>query len=484
MAVRTFAELYLKPQSIKRLGIAVSGGADSIALFHLLLPLCKEMDITPVVMHLNHGLRAESEEEARFVTKLAKANDLVLATETVNLKHRKNSNQSLEMAAREARLRFYGDCTENCNLNAIATGHHADDVCETLILRLARGSGIDGLAGMRPLTVLKVRDGCATSVTVIRPLLNIASSALREWLENRNLKWHDDLSNLDTSIPRNNVRHNLMPFLRENLQPDIDGRLCHSAATLREDEALLNDLANEKLNAIQYSSSLLVPALLKLPLAIQRRLLRLWFFEQDLAAAAGFRSINELLVQCATPDNRWRLQLAKNVIAKFDKNLLSLVNPEIIEMLPEVELKPGERVLWGNFEIKVELSSGFEASSHGVGIFPASCSLDAKKLKGKTVTVRQRRDGDRINPTGLQGSKKVKDIFIDAKIPQEGRDAIPLITCGDDLLWIPGYRISRDYALTSKTAEAIHITVTKIVTAQDSEVRMREKAQTFKDIGY
>jgi len=459
--VRDCAELSFKQQKIRRLGIAVSGGADSIALFHLLLPLCKELKVTPVVIHLNHGLRAESEEEARFVTGLAKSNELLLATETIDLKNREPGNQSLEMAARNARLQFYGDCVESCQLDAIATGHHANDLCETLLMRLARGSGISGLSGMRPVTVLNVGDQRKCCVTVIRPLLHIASSTLREWLKNRDLQWHDDLSNLDTTIPRNNVRYTVMPFLRENLSPDIDARLCHSAATLREDEALLSEMAGEKLSAVKYDNSLMVPALLKQPLAIQRRILRLWFFEQDLAAAAGFRSISELLTQCGSPDLKWRLQLAENVIAKFDHNLLTLVNQEVTEMLPDIEIQPGETLLWGSFDIKAELSTGIEAESQGVGVFPTACSLDAEKLQGKKLILRQRRDGDRINPTGLQGSKKVKDIFIDAKIPLEERDSIPLITCGDEVLWIPGYRISRDYALTSKNGQAIHITVTR-----------------------
>jgi tRNA(Ile)-lysidine synthetase-like protein len=130
-------------------------------------------------------------------------------------------------------------------------------------------------------------------------------------------------------------------------------------------------------------------------------------------------------------------------------------------MLPEVEIAPDETILWGDFDIRIERSQGIEAQSQGVGFFPSSCSLDAKKLKGKKLIVRQRQTGDRINPTGLKGSKKVKDIFIDAKIPQEERDAIPIIACGDDVLWIPGYRISRDYALSDDKAESIHITVSK-----------------------
>ncbi|MDD2599446.1 MAG: tRNA lysidine(34) synthetase TilS [Kiritimatiellae bacterium] len=457
--VQDFAEIHLRAGSIRRLGVALSGGADSVALFHLLLPLCRKLGVAPFVLHLNHGLRAESEEEAIFVADLARANQLPLTTATINLQSREPNNLSLEMAAREARLRFYSDCMASCDLDAIATGHHADDLCETLLLRLARGSGSAGLAGMRPMTALVVSGGCR--ITLIRPLLNIAAVALREWLTLRKLRWHDDLSNLDTTIQRNNMRHNVLPFLRENVNPRIDAQLCCSAATLREDEAFLNDLATERLRALQYNRSILLPALLKEPLAIQRRVLRLWFFAQNLAAAAGFRSISALLAQCASPESKWRFQLAESVIAARDQSLLSIVSPKSPEKLPELALKAGETLHWGGFTIQAKLAEGIGRSSQGIGVYPVSCSLDATKLEGKTIMVRQRRDGDRIAPTGMRGSRKVKDVLIDAKVPLEERDTMPLISCEDQVLWIPGYRISRNYAVSGAGAPSLRITVTK-----------------------
>lgn len=459
--VREFAETTLVPAKIKRLGLAVSGGADSVALFHLMLPLCREMDITPVVLHLNHGLRAESEEEAVFVEELASSHHIQYAFKTLDLINRPKENKSLEMAARDERILFYADCMETFSLNAIATGHHADDVCETLLLRIARGAGIAGLAGMRPVSSLKPEGNYSCEIKVVRPLLQIAPCALREWLKKRDLLWHDDLSNLDTSIPRNNVRHNIIPFLRKNLNPDIESRLCHSAATLREDEEVLNGIAEEKLNSISYNGAILVAALMQLSLAIRRRALRLWLFQHSLAEAAGFQTVNDLLARCNGTDTEWTVQLTKKVLAKFDGELLDIYNPTTSEILPEFELVTDGTFLWGDFDIKIERSHGIEAKSQGVGIYPSSCSLDAGKLKGKTILVRQRREGDRISPTGLKGSKKVKDILIDAKVPRHERDAMPIITCGDEILWIPGYRISKKYALSSDTAKSIHITVTK-----------------------
>ncbi len=452
------------PARVKRLGVAVSGGADSIALMHLLLPVCKALDITPVILHLNHGLREQSKEEAVFVKGLAHSYNTDFTSRSLDLKNRPRDNRSLEMAARDARIRFYMDCGQDLSLDAIATGHHADDLSENLLLRLARGSGIDGLSGMRPSTTLKPISEENFEIRILRPLLNIAATALREWLAARNFKWHEDLSNLDTSIPRNNIRHVIIPFLRDNLSEEIDSRLCQSIATLREDEALLNEIAQEKLEAIQYNRAILVSALLQLPLSIQRRALRLWLFEHDNAAAAGFRRVNDLLARCADTEGKWSVQLNLETLAQFDGELLNIYKPRKIEILPESELRTGATILWGDFEIKVELSQGIEAGSQGVNIYPASCSLSAEELEGKTLIVRQRREGDRIAPTGFHGSKKIKDVLMDAKVPRHDRDTTPIITCDDEVLWIPGYRISRAYAVASDTARSIRITVFRIPT--------------------
>lgn len=461
--VKRFAETYLVPERVQRLGVAVSGGADSIALLHLLLPLCSALEITVFILHLNHGLRKESQAEAAFVEQLAQSYKTDFTSRSLDLKNRPQDNRSMEMAARDERIRFYTDCADALALDAIATGHHADDLCENLLLRLARGSGIAGLSGMRPSTALKSESEANSEIRIVRPLLNIASTALRAWLTMRNFKWHEDLSNLDRSIPRNNIRHTIMPLLRANLSQEIDVRLCQSIATLREDESLLNEIARERLAAVQYNRAILVSALLQQPLSIQRRALRLWLFDHKLPTQAGFQRVNDLLVRCAETGIEWSVQLDRETLIRFDGEFLSIDKPRRAAVLPESELRVNATTPWGDFEIKVERSHGIEAESQGINIYPASCSLSAEKLQGETLIVRQRREGDRIAPTGLQGSKKIKDVLIDAKIPRYERDTMPIITCADKVLWIPGYRISRDYAVATKTAQSIQITVSRML---------------------
>lgn len=210
----------------RRIGLAVSGGADSMALLELMSALQDEYRFKAFVLHVDHGLRRESKEDARFVEE--RAAHLNLPFHAVRARIRRRRGESIEMAARRVRLAFFARMTRQLALDAIATGHHADDVAETFILRLARGSGADGLAGLKPVSHVN-------GITFIRPLLNLRDTDLRAFLTARGLTWREDATNADLSIPRNNVRHVILPFLRTHLDPRITEHLCKSAAILRGD---------------------------------------------------------------------------------------------------------------------------------------------------------------------------------------------------------------------------------------------------------
>ena len=208
------------------LGLAVSGGADSTALLAALADLRETLGFRAVVLHVDHGLRPDSHDDARFVADLAAR--FGLPCHTLRARIRRRPRESLEMAARRTRLAFFARMTRELGLDAIATGHHADDVAETFIMRMARGAGPEGLAGLKPVSHV---DG----ITFIRPLLGLRDSDLRAYLRRRGLTWREDFTNADTSILRNKVRHVILPFLREHLDPHITEHLCKSAAILRGD---------------------------------------------------------------------------------------------------------------------------------------------------------------------------------------------------------------------------------------------------------
>lgn len=207
-----------------RIGLAVSGGADSTALLVLLAGLREQFGFDAFVLHVDHGLRSDSADDARFVRRLARTFGLPFHVTRAHIVRR--PRESPEMAARRVRLAFFERMTRRLKLDAIATGHHADDVAETFVLRMARGAGPDGLAGLK-------RISHVGGLTFIRPLLDLRDADLRAFLRREGIAWREDTTNSDLSIPRNKVRHLILPWLRENLDARITEHLCKSAAILR-----------------------------------------------------------------------------------------------------------------------------------------------------------------------------------------------------------------------------------------------------------
>ena len=211
--------------SIRKVGLAVSGGADSVALMVLMAELAGERGFEPVVLHFDHGIRKDSADDAEFVRRLAGRFGLRFHSARVKVERRKG--ESIEMAARRERLAFFESSMRTLKLDCIATGHHMDDVAETFLMRLKRASGADGLAGLKPVSFV---DG----IVFIRPLLNVRGGELRSFLKSRGIAWREDYTNADTSILRNKVRHVILPFLEKELDPKIVEHICRSAGYLRE----------------------------------------------------------------------------------------------------------------------------------------------------------------------------------------------------------------------------------------------------------
>lgn len=438
---------------VHRLGLAVSGGADSVALLLLMRPLCREAGIAVTVLHFNHGLRPESEEEERFVRGLAAQNSVPVLCEKSQAADLQRKGVSLEMAAREARLAFFERCRASAGLDAVATGHQADDVAESLLLRLARGSGAAGLSGLRPRSQTQ-------RLLLLRPLLAISGAALRGWLRQRNQEWREDASNRDPAIPRNRVRHAILPYLESAWVPDLRARLCRSAEALREDDLLLEELAAEKAGAVCRGGSVATAPLLSLPLALQRRILRQWLFRQQQPEAAGLETVAALLDACASPGD-WKVALPGGAFAACSSALLSVARAPDFAPPPPARVPFSGTVRWGDFEIATEAGHGFTPSPGPIGTCPAACSLSLEALEGQELVVRARQPGDHIAPTGLSGSKKIQDVLTDAKVPERLRDTLPLFACGDEIAWVPGYRVSRLFAVPAPEAPSLHIRVSR-----------------------
>jgi tRNA(Ile)-lysidine synthetase-like protein len=217
----------------------VSGGVDSVAMLQILCTLSGGMGFTLEAAHFNHGIRAESAEEERFVASLCERHGIALHTGCADVPSLANAaGVSLEVAAREARHRFFRQVMKETGAQRLALAHHMDDQAETVLLRLFRGAGALGLGGMAPLE----------ESGIIRPLLGVRRSEIVNWCLEQGFPWREDSSNADTAIPRNWIRHDLLPAVRERLNPSVTAALCRTAELLREDERTLGALAEEAVN--------------------------------------------------------------------------------------------------------------------------------------------------------------------------------------------------------------------------------------------
>lgn len=449
------AEWILRHQLFKgvsRLGIAVSGGADSIALARLLVPLCTAAQIKPFILHVHHGIRIESDEEATFVRTFSASLHIPFLFQKLTLE--KNHSLSLEMNARKARILFFKSTVQQHHLDAIATGHHALDQVETLLLRLARGAGLDGLTGMRPISF-------GNGFRIIRPLLPFDPNELRVFLNEIGQEWREDRSNQDISIPRNKIRTEILPLLETVWEKKIVKNLAQSASILSEDDHFLSQLAQEKFNELKdRSNPCRLPAapLRTLHRALQSRIIRLWLFQCG-KKEIPFQAISRLLDAL--------LREATTSISLPNGNQVSLSQTELFIPVPDIpsaaaiELPLPGIIQWGDWIITAEPATGWKPTSQSIGESPSIHYLDKIACDNELLIIRARKPGDRIFPTRMTGSQKVKDLFINAKIPEQQREKIPLLTTGDKVILLPGARVHRDFAVKNTTAASWKITLTK-----------------------
>jgi tRNA(Ile)-lysidine synthase len=261
----------------ERVGAAVSGGADSVALLRLLLELRQELGIVLAVAHFDHKIRGEeSRADAEFVAKLAKEYDVELFVASGETPaYAREQKMTLEEAGRHLRHSFFASLMETGGpLDKVATAHTLDDQAETVLMRLLRGTGPRGLGGIQP--QIKISDENSDVGAIVRPLLRLRRAALRDYLKSIAQDWREDKSNLDVKHLRNRVRHELLPMLEKNFNPRVAEVLAHTAKIARaEEEFWKAELVQATRETIYgpHGDRLDVNALLRKPLALQRRIL-------------------------------------------------------------------------------------------------------------------------------------------------------------------------------------------------------------------
>ena len=425
--------------------VAVSGGADSVALLDILASL-EELCLTLVVAHLNHSLRgAESDGDEAFVRELAARYGLPCEVERADVKGMSRARKlSLEEAGRTARHRFLLGLAERYGAHAVALAHHADDQAETVLMRLVRGAGGTGLAGIAPKTS-----------GLVRPLLGVTRGEIEAYLRSRQLPFRTDSSNADTIFLRNRVRLELLPYLA-TYNPSVRDRLVATAEALAADEALLEEVTNRAVACHgSAANGLCVAGVRTEPLGVRlrlyRRLLHLTKGDLNRISSRHLYAIDRLVFS-ERPNGSLTLPAGAVVARRYDTLSFAVLTADAPAGGAELALDgPGTYSLPGGGMLKVE-----EADFPGLwqDVPPGVAFFDADAAPFPWL-VRTFRAGDRIVPLGMAGHKKVKDLFIDAKVPPEARRRTPLLFSGGRLIWVCGLRVSAESRITGLTGRVV-----------------------------
>jgi len=462
LKIRDYANVHGLVGISDRVLVAVSGGPDSVALVHLLHELREEFQLQVEVAHLQHGIRgAEAKEDARFVAALAENLGLPFHLKEVDLPRMRSQagKGNLEALAREERYRFFAEVVSERDLHKVATAHTQDDQAETVLLWLLRGTGMKGLGGMSPLHRRRIVAGdTPNTLIVVRPLLEVSKSEILSYLEQRKIAYRIDRSNQDTLLLRNWIRLELLPKIQQRAGGDFSARLSHLASLFRDENSLLDELARKSYESMDKESGLSRAGLLSEPKALQRRILRRWIRRRSHLRGLEFLHIEQLLrlIEEGPPQGRLSIPGGWELRREYETVKLAKASGSLPRICYSYPFSIGAilRIPEAGMEIH-----GRRISNAPYRLMPADPSealFDLEALPGHLV-VRNFRRGDRIRPLGMTGRKKLKDVFIDQKVPLSVRATLPLLAMGEEILWIPGYGRSDTARVTEKTTSILHI---------------------------
>lgn len=469
-----------------RVGVAVSGGADSVALLLLLLELREKLGIVLSVVHFNHKLRGKaSDVDEKFVKRLAAKHGLEFHCSSLRVaKKAKKEGANLEDAARRARYDYFRSLTESGACTRMAVAHTADDQAETVLAHLLRGTGITGLGGIHPVPG-----------PVVRPLLDSRRSELRAYLRARKQTWREDLTNRDTRRMRARIRKKLLPLLEKQFQPEIVGHLVALANLAREDEAFWDAITEERVRALAQKSDG------KLQIAIED-LVKPWKEKklntevaENTESLEETKALSKRMVRRIVKETKQRAgQLgARNVeavleLARRGQSGSALSLPGGVEVRREREtlvfcgIAPAQ-VEAGcdtarEYEYKIDPANGSQlARVPELGCAFRFRVIDWPPKRGETndmgtvldrhrlrapLVLRNWRPGDRLRPVGHRNAHKLKRLLNEKHINRWERDGWPVLTSGGVLAWARGFHVAAEFAADERTRSGMVIAEEKL----------------------
>jgi len=423
----------------ERILVAVSGGLDSMVLLHLLQHLAPDFGWRLCVAHFNHQLRGRaSEADERFVRKAAAALGLPVRVGRGDVSSiAKQQGLSPEMAARELRHKFLARAARRLKCRTIAVAHHADDQVELFLLRLLRGAGGDGLAGMKWQSVSPANQ----RVRIVRPLLDLTKETLERHAIAGRIHYREDASNASGDMVRNRLRHELLPLLRRRFQPALNRTILRLMDIVGADAEVVNEAARAWLKANDPSQRLA-----ELSVGLQRRVIQLQLQQQRIVAdfdliellrSSPGRPVTvaaSLRIQC---DDRGRISRVVAAPANFrrGRKVLRLIGAAGASSFDEAS------IIWRKLTRR-----GMNLPKRSAGEL-----LDADQV-GSTIVLRHWQAGDRFQPIGMAAAVKLQDWFTNCKVPAElRRRLIVATTARGEIFWIEGQRIGERFKLTPDT---------------------------------
>lgn len=415
--------------------VGVSGGPDSLALLYYLLEKREKKALEIVVAHVDHMFRGEeSYEDLKFVENLCQRLGIICETIRINVsQYQEQHGMNTQVAARECRYAFLERIMKKYNAKYIALGHHGDDQVETILMRLVRGSSQKGYAGIavkRPF-----HDGY-----LIRPLLAVTKEEIHAYCNRMGIMPRVDSSNEKETYTRNRLRKHVLPYLKQE-NPQVHERFQSFSMLMQEDEAYLQELAFEKMNRVITKKSaknivLSIPAFESMPIPLQRRGIQLilnYLYEYKIPSSLSSIHIDKAIAffKRTHPSGSLDFPGGLEIVRTYEECSFGFKREAILPFTQFLPV-PGSVKLVNGDEFIVEVQEKLPSDMHEA-VFIARYTDISYPLR-----VRSRENGDRMSIQGMSGTKKIKDIFIDAKIPKEKREEWPIVCdAGGNIIWIP-----------------------------------------------
>lgn len=401
--------------------VGVSSGPDSMALLHMLeLNLkCKL-----VCAHINHNIRIESDEEEQYLKDYCNQKNIIFETTKIKSYTEKN----FENEARIKRYSFYEKILKKYNSHNLFLAHHGDDLIETVIMKIIRGSNLEGYAGIKTYSYLE-------NYKIIRPLLTLTKEDILKYNKENNIKYYIDKTNADTLYTRNRYRKYILPFLKKE-DKQVHLKFLKYSNILQEYDNYINYQIDKKINNIYINDCISIHELNKEHPFMKKNIIFyiLSNIYNNKANIIKEKNILDILKMTTDSKPNYIINLPKSYIAKKEYDYI------YIERKKEKKIKSYNKVLQRTNKIDdiiIELVDNIDTDGNDV------CRLNSKEIQ-LPLYLRNKKDGDFIEVKGLNGKKKIKDIFIDSKMPKDKRESYPLLVdSNNNILWIPNIKKSK-----------------------------------------